>query len=136
MTIYRKLMRWSAGHLNVDERALGNVVFLHEMVYAICHLGRDLDGRMWADFGLPPAKDINFRPSLMLETFARYFSLRLIERLEDATLMAAFDRLNACAPAEYQVWQRLRHAPVEQVRKILLQARAGLDGVLWADYAQ
>ena len=126
ITIYSKLIDWASRVLGVEERALANVVFLHMTVYAICHLGRDLDGRMWDNFGLPPARDIGYRSSQFLETLAHYFSYRLIQRLEDTSLMTAFERLSACQPPEFQGWEKLRNVPVEEVRKILIQARDGL----------
>ena len=135
VTVYPQLVAWAANQLGVDQRALANVAFLHATVYAIAHLGRDLDGRMWNDFGLPPARDINYRPSLRLETLARYFSSKLLERLGDAGMTTAFDRLGECQPPEYQAWQRLRSEPIEEIRKILMHARAGLDGVLPAKLA-
>ena len=131
VSVYPKLIGWAAEFLGVEERGLANVAFLHATVYAIGHVGRDLDGRMWENFGVPAARDINFRPSLTLETFAHYFSCRLIEKLEDAALMTAFDRLSDAQPAEYQVWRRLRQTPIEEVRKMLLRTRAGLDGTFW-----
>jgi hypothetical protein len=130
VTIYTKPIEWSARVLSVDTRASANIVFLHETVQALCHIGRDLDGRMWNDFGQPPDRDINFRPSVMLETLAQYFSLRLLERLEDSNLMNAFERLNNVQPEEYTVWRRMRHVTIEQIRKVLLRARASLDDVL------
>ena len=133
VTIYSKLIDWASRVLGVEERALANVVFLHMTVYALCHLGRDLDGRMWHNFGLPPAKDLGYRPSLILETLAHYFSYRLIQRLEDTVLMTTFERLSACQPPEYQGWERLRTVPVEEARKILLQAREGLGVGFWMD---
>ncbi len=131
--LYPKLINWAAHVIGVEERALANVVFLHETVYALCHLGRDLDGRMWDNFGLPSPNDISSRPSVMMEMFAHYFSYRLIERLVDSTLMTAFERLSACQPVEYLAWERLRHVSVEEVRRILMQARAGLDVLSWRE---
>jgi len=136
VTIYSKLIDWAARVLGVEERALANVVFLHTTVYGLCHVGRDLDGRMWDNFGLPPAKDIGYRPNLFLETLAHYFSFRLIQRLEDTLLMTTFERLSACQPPEYRGWEKLRSVPVEEVRKILLQARDGLGAGFWMDVSR
>ena len=131
VTIYMKLVNWMARVIDADARALANVVFLRGTVTALCHLGRDLDGRMWDDFGQISFEDINFRPSLMHETMAQYFSWRLLERLGDSSMTNAFDRLADCQPDEYQVWRRLRSVPIEEIRKVLLRARAGLDDLSW-----
>ena len=130
VTIHTPIIAWAAARLGVEERALSNVAFLHATVYAAAHLGRDLDGRLWNDFGVPSARDITYKPSLLLETLARYFSFRLLERLEDAAMTAAFERMNEQQPPEYQAWRRLRSHSIEAVRKILMRARAGLDGII------
>lgn len=127
VTIYRKLVDWCARTLGIDVRTLTNIVFLHETVHALCHLGRDLDGRGWEEFALPSSHDIAFRPSSLHEGLAQYFSFRLIERLADPAMMAGFERLSDHQPAEYKVWQTMRDVPVEDVRKMLIRARAGLD---------
>lgn len=130
VTVYLPLVAWAAAQLKVEQRALANVAFLHATVYAIAHLGRDLDGRHWNDFGVPPARDINYKPSILLETLARTFAYKLLERLGDEAMSTAFERLGEHLPPEYQAWQRLRTEPIEEIRKILMRARAGLDGVL------
>lgn len=130
VTVFPPVIARAAVHLGVEQRALANVAFMHASVYAIAHLGRDLDGRHWSDFGLPPARDINYKPSLLLETLARAFSFKLPERLNDPAMTTAFERIGEQQPLEYQVWRRLRSQPVEELRKILMRARAGLDGIL------
>lgn len=127
VTIYRKLVGWCARAFGIDERTLTNLVFLHETVHALCHLGRDLDGRAWDEFALPSSRDIRFRPSALHEALAQYFSFRLIERIADHAMMAAFERLSDHQPLEYQVWRNMRDIPVESVRKALIRARAGLE---------
>ena len=133
VTLYTKVIDAAARLLGLETRALANVVFLHETIHAICHIGRDLDDRMWDDFGLPSSRSINFRPSLMHATLAQYFSFRLIERLGDSTLMSTFERLTENETSEYQGWGGIRNVSVEEVRRILLRARAGLDDVSWID---
>ena len=131
VTIYRKLVDWCARALGIDVRALANIVFLHETVHALCHLGRDLDGRAWAEFALPSSRNLAFRPSALHEGLAQYFSFRLIERLGDSAMMTAFERLSDHQPAEYQAWRKMRNVPVENVRKMLIRARAGFDEIPW-----
>ena len=121
-----------ARQLCLDRRALANVVFLHETVHALCHLGRDLDGRRWEDFALPSSRDPAFRPSALRETLAQFFCHRLLGvRLDDAALLAAFERLSDHQPPEYQSWRKMLDVPTERVRQILLRARAGLDDTPW-----
>jgi hypothetical protein len=127
VTVYPKLTEWASHILGVETRALANVAFMHHAVYAVCHIGRDLDQRMWDNFGLPPSRDINFHPNILMETFASYFSFRLLERLADASLTLAFDRLCDVQPVELQRWKKLKSVPIEEVRKLLMRARAGTN---------
>lgn len=128
--IYRKMIAGCARVLRIDRRSLANVAFLHEMVHALCHLGRDLDGRRWEEFALPSSYDPAFRPSLLHETLAQFFTHRLLTRLGDSTLLGAFERLSEHQPPEYQLWQKMLDVPAEQVRKVLLQARSGVAHTL------
>lgn len=131
VTLYRKLIDACARAIGIDRRTLANVVFLHETVHALCHLGRDLDGRCWEEFGLPGSRDPSFRPSAFHETIAQFFSHRLLTRLGDVALLGAFERLSDHQPPEYQAWRKMLDVPAESVRKILLRARAGLDDTPW-----
>jgi cellulose biosynthesis protein BcsQ len=131
LTLYTKVIDGCARVLGIDRRALANVVLLHEMVHALTHLGRDLDGRRWEEFALPSSRDPAFRPSALHEALAQFFALRLLTRLDDTALLAAFERLSDHQPPEYQAWRKMREAPAESVRKILLRARAGLDDTPW-----
>jgi CobQ/CobB/MinD/ParA nucleotide binding domain len=131
LILYSKVIDGCARLLGIDRRALANVVFLHETVHAMTHLGRDLDGRRWEEFALPSSRDPSFRPSALHETFAQFFSHRLLTRLGDSALLAAFERLSDYQPPEYQTWRKMLDVPVESVRKLLLRARAGLDDTPW-----
>lgn len=131
VTLYSKLIAGCSRVLGIDRRALANVVFLHETVHALAHLGRDLDGRRWEDFALPSSRDPAFRPSALHETLAQFFAHRLLTRLGDSALLAAFERLSDHQPPEYQTWRKMVDVPVESVRKLLLRARAGLDDTPW-----
>lgn len=132
VVVYTRLVAWCAGALGVDQRALENVVLLHETVHALCHLGRDLDGRMWDEFCLPSSQHPAFRPSALHEGLAQYFTYRMIERLADEAMMAAFSALTEVQTPEYQQWRAMRDVPLERVRDVLVQARAGLADSLIA----
>jgi cellulose biosynthesis protein BcsQ len=125
VTLFSRLLEWSASTLDVPLRDLENVVFLHETIHAVCHLGRDLDGRHWSEFALPSSRDLTFTPSELHETLAQYFTLRMIERLGDAGMMRAFEVLSDYQPKQYQAWRAMRSTPIEQVRKLLIEVRTG-----------
>lgn len=125
VTLYRHLLDWTSAAFDIPLRHLENVVFIHETVHAICHLGRDLDGRAWPEFALPSSRDLGFRPSALHEELAQYFTYRLIKRVDDSALMHAFEQLTDHQPEEYQAWRDLRDVPVEQMRARLMRARTG-----------
>lgn len=129
--LYRKVVDGCARLLGIDGRALANVAFLHETVHALCHLGRDLDGRRWEEFALPPSRDPSFRPSALHEALAQFFAHRLLTRLADPALLAAFERLSEHQPPEYQAWKKMLDVPAERVRAVLLRARSGADDMPW-----
>jgi hypothetical protein len=131
VTLYSRLLEWTAQVLHIPITDLENVVFLHETVHAICHLGRDLDGRHWEAFALPSSRDPVFKPSELHEGIAQYFTLRMIERLGDTGMMNAFEALSNHQPPAYQAWRGMRSAPIEQIRKLLMLARATFDEVIW-----
>ncbi len=131
VTLYSKVIDGCSRLLGIERRALANVVFIHETVHALCHLGRDLDGRRWEEFALPSSRDPASRPSALHETIAQFFTHRLITRLGDAALLAAFERLSDHQPPEYQTWRKMTDVPAEAVRKLLIRARAGLDDTPW-----
>lgn len=132
VTLYRRLIEACSRLIGIDRRSLANVVFLHETVHALSHVGRDLDGRRWEEFALPSSRDPAFRPSLLHEVLAQFFAHRLLTRLGDAALLGAFERLSEHQPREYQAWRKMLEVSTESVRKILLAARAGLDDTPWA----
>jgi hypothetical protein len=55
---------------------------------------------------------------------AQCFAHRLIERLDDPSLMAAFEKLSQHQPKEYRQWEAMREVPLEQLRIYLMRARA------------
>jgi hypothetical protein len=134
VTLFSRVLEWSARTLDLALRDLENVAFLHESIHAVCHLGRDLDGRHWAEFALPSSRDPTFTPSELHETLAQYFTLRMIERLGDAGMMRAFEVLSDHQPEQYQAWRAMRSTPIEQVRKLLIGARTGFIGQPWPAY--
>lgn len=124
--LYPKIIQWCARALEVDVRSLENVVLIHETVHAVCHLGRDLDGRMWEAFALPTSDDPSFQPDLLHEGLAQFFTYKMVERLEDHDMMNAFEALTEVQPSAYGRWQQMRDLPAERVRQVLVAARTGL----------
>lgn len=134
VTLFTRLLDWTAKMLDVSLRDLENVVFLHETIHAICHLGRDLDGRHWSEFALPSSLDPAFTPSELHETLAQYFTLHMIERLGDVGMLRAFEVLSDHQPKQYQAWRGMRSIPIEQVRTLLIEVRTGFAGKRWPAY--
>lgn len=124
--VFPKIVAWCARALEVDVHPLENVVLLHETIHAVCHLGRDLDGRMWEAFALPTSDDPSFQPDLLHEGLAQFFTYKMIERLADNSMMNAFEALTEVQPRAYQRWRQMRDVPIERVRQVLVAARTGL----------
>lgn len=130
VVLYQPVVAWCADAIGAEQRALENVVLLHETVHALCHLGLDLDWNRWDDFALPTSRHPTFRPSALHEGLAQYFTFRMLERLDDRAMISAFDRLTNVQPPEYQAWRLMRSVPLEQARNALLRARAGSSSIL------
>ena len=130
VALYSSLIAWCARELRVDPRSLENVVLLHESIHAVCHLGVDLDGRSWDSFSLPTSENLGFRPDVLHEGIAQYFTFRMLERLDDSVLTRTFETLTSAQPPEYQRWRSMRQIPIERVREILIAARTGLGDSL------
>lgn len=128
--VYPKTVAWCARALEVDVHPLENVVLLHETIHAVCHLGRDLDGRMWEAFALPTSDDPSFQPDLLHEGLAQFFTFKMIEWLADNNMMNAFEALTDVQPRAYKRWRKMRDFPVERVREVLVAARTGLGDSL------
>ncbi len=113
----------AAQDLGVDEEALGTVVYIHETVHAFSHVGKDRDGRSWADFSLPMSDQPDFTPSLPHEAIAQYYTYKLLERLHDERLMKAFLTLEQAGLDVYRAWRSTEHYTLEDMRDVLVQYR-------------
>jgi len=122
--LYARMIRLAARELGIDEDALSTVVYVHETVHAFCHLGRDLNGRMWdaCPTAIPDCPEEQI--STPQEAIAQYYSFKLLDQLRDERLTKAFLTLEkACSPA-YRAWRQTEQYSLEQMRAVLLQYRA------------
>lgn len=117
-----------ADKLALRERHVGSVTLIHETIHALTHLGRDLDGRMWPEFALPPANSLLFEPSSFHETLTQYFTYHHIVRLRDSALLHAFEVMSAKQAPPYRAWRRFRDIPIEETRNWLMSVRRGVGG--------
>lgn len=125
VVLYRTAISECAGKLALRARHVGSVTLIHETIHALTHLGRDLDGRMWTEFTLPPADDPLFEPSRLHEALAQYFTYQQIVRLDDPALLQAFEAMSARQAPACRVWRRLQGLPLEEVRSWLMSLRRG-----------
>jgi len=123
VTLYVDVIQSASEDLDVDEQALSSVVDIHETVHAFSHLGRDLSGHMWDDFSLPTARRPDFRPVILHESIAQFYTFRLIEHLDDPRMLAAFHALEENAIPEYRVWRQTQDYSLEQMRRVLVACR-------------
>lgn len=123
IVLYSKVVVAAAELLSVAPRFLKSVVFIYLSARALAYQARDLDGQPGHGFApTPPASPLH-RESPVHVSLIQCFTHRLIERLEDPNLMAAFEKLSQHQPEPYRQWSAMRHVPLEQMRVYLLRAR-------------
>jgi hypothetical protein len=122
--LYPSVIGAAAELLGVSQRSLKSVVFIHFAVLTLAHQTRDLDGQPGYGFAPAPLRPPYFRESPVHVSLAQCFAQRLIERLDDPNLMAAFEKLSQHQPEPYRQWETLRKVPLEQLRVYLMRARA------------
>lgn len=110
--------------LGLKPRYLKSVAFIHLSVLAYAHQARDLDGNPGYGFAVSPPTNPFHRDNPVHVIIAQYFTFKLIERLEDDNLMAAFDKLTDHQPEPHRRWRRMRTVPLERMRAVLMRARA------------
>ena len=125
VVLYSKPISQCAEKLALRARHVGSVTLIHETLHALAHLARDLDGRMWSEFALPPMNSRAFEPSWFHETLTQYFTYHQIVRLRDPALMHAFDVMSSKQPPAYRAWIRLRELPIEDARSWFMSVRRG-----------
>lgn len=121
--LYDRMIRWVARELSIDKDALSTIVYIHESVHAFCHVGRDLNGRMWD--GCPavitdsPEEQIN-KPQ---EAIAQYYTFKLLELLGDDQLFKAFLSLEKVCSSVYRDWRQTEKYSLEQMHSLLIRYR-------------
>jgi hypothetical protein len=127
--LYPAVIAAAAELLGVSARSLKSVVFIHFAVLALAHQARDLDGQPGYGFAPAPLQPPHFRESPVHVSLAQCFAHRLIERLDDPNLMAAFEKLSQHQPEPYRQWETLRKEPLEQLKIYLMRARAATAAI-------
>lgn len=129
LVLYPKVIVAAAELLGVAPRYLKSVVFIHLSVLALAHKARDLDDQPGYGFAPPPPTGPDQRESPAHVSLAQCFAHRLIKRLEDPNLMAAFEKLSQYQPEAYRQWETMREVPLERLRVFLMRARGGAAAV-------
>lgn len=129
LELYPNVIGAAAELLGLVPRYLKSVVFIHLSALALAHQARDLDGQSGYGFALPPPMSPYDRESPAHVSLAQCFAHRLIERLEDANLMAAFEKLSQHQPEAYRQWEAMREVPLERMRVLLMRVRAGAAAI-------
>jgi hypothetical protein len=110
--------------LGVTVRHLKSVIFMQLSAWALAHQARDLD--LQPGYGFAPSQPwIPFnRESPTHVILTQAFTDRLIRRLDDPNLLAAFEKLSEHQPKTYRQWRAMRSVTLEELRLLLLRARA------------
>ena len=127
--LYPAVIGAAAELLGVSPRSLKSVVFIHFAVLNLAHQARDLDDQPGYGFAPAPLQPPHFRESPVHVSLSQCFAHRLIERLDDPGLMAAFEKLSQHQPEPYRQWESLRQVPLEQLRVYLMRARAAAAAI-------
>jgi hypothetical protein len=136
--LYVPVIDSAAEVLGMSSRHLKSVVFMQLSAWALAHQARDLDSHPGYGFA-PSQPGIPFnRESPTHVSLIQAFTDRLIRRLQDPNLLAAFEKLSEHQPKAYRRWSAMRTLPLEELRVLLLRARAsatalGLPDVIDAE---
>ena len=127
--LYTPVIAASADVLGLPSRYLKSVVFIHLSAWLLAHEARDLDGQPGYGFApsAPGSPFANESPSHV--ALVQAFTDRLIHRLKDPNLQAAFEKLSKSQPKPYARWVSMRNLPLEKLRMLLLMARANASAM-------
>ena len=132
--LYVTVIESAAEVLAISPRYLKSIVFIHLSAWALAHQARDLDSQ--PGYGFEPRQ--SWTPfngeSPTHVSLIQAFTDRLTHRLEDSNLLAAFEKLSEHQPRAYRGWNALRKIPLEELRKLLLLARASATAVGLPDF--
>lgn len=136
--LYVSAIDSAAEILGMPPRHLKSVVFMQLSAWALAHQARDLDAQ--PGYGFEPHQTWGpfNRESPTHVTIIQAFTDRLIRRLQDPNLLSAFEKLSDHQPTAYQGWRTMRTMPLEELRVLLLRARAsatavGLPNVIYSE---
>jgi len=121
--LYPAAITTAAEVLGLIPRYLKSVVFIQLSVWDLAYIARDLDGQPGYGFAPAPMDSPLVRPSPVHITLVQAFTHKLISRLKDPNLEAAFQKLATHQPEPYARWTTLRNLPLERLRGLLLGAR-------------
>jgi len=123
VSLYARMIRLAAREFGIDKDALSTVVYIHETVHAFCHVGRDLNGRMWDGCPAVVPDSPEEQISKPQEAIAQYYTYKLLEWLGDDQLLKVFLSLEkACSPV-YRAWRQTEQYSLEQMHAVLIQYR-------------
>ncbi len=122
--LYPQVITAAAEVLGLSPRYLKSVVFIQLSAWALAHEARDLDGQLGYGFSPSPGIGPFNSQSPAHVTLVQAFTDRLIRRLKDPNLQAAFEKLSQHQPEPYTRWRPMRKVSLEKLRMLLLTARA------------
>jgi hypothetical protein len=125
VTLYPPMIELAADELSTQLHRSRQEVYddlytiteMHETAHAMAHLGIDSNNRLWEK----PQQST----SELHETIAQFYTLKLIERMNDSKLKDVFLKLNEKQPARYTFWRYMEGIPLERVRVWLRLEREG-----------
>lgn len=123
ITLNRSVLVAVAELVGLSSRYVKSVAFIHLSALALAYDARDLDEEPGYGFAPNRSASSPAPPSPIHVSLAQAFTHRLILRLGDANLLAAFEKLSEHQAEPYRRWETLQHWSLEELRVLLLRAR-------------
>jgi hypothetical protein len=127
--LYGPLIAAAAEVLKISPRYLKSIVFIQLSAWSLAHESHDLDGEIGYGFAPSARTSPLSTESPAHVAIVQAFVDRLIQKLKDPNLEAAFEKLSKHQPEHYQQWASMRKLPLEGLRTLLLRARASSSAI-------
>lgn len=131
--LFVSVIEAAAEVLGVTVRHLKSVIFMQLSAWALAHQARDLDFQPGYGFATSQPWIPFNRESPTHVILTQAFTDRLIRRLGDPNLLAAFEKLSEHQPKAYRQWRAMRSVTLEELRLLLLRARASATALGFPD---
>ena len=93
------------------------------MTNRVVLLGRDLNDRMWIGCVGSESRAPEYQATRAIEGIAQFYTYKLLEWLNDKSLLDAFRKLEQRSDPLYREWRKTENYSLEAMRRVLIQLR-------------